>query len=67
MSVKQIIKSRSIICTVPDERKAEAVKRTLTEEISPMIPASILKSHKDCSLFLDRGSASLIKNSESDD
>jgi glucosamine-6-phosphate deaminase len=62
MSIKQILKSKTIICTVPDERKARAVSRTLNEEISPFIPATILKTHSDTFLFLDEGSASLINN-----
>ncbi|UCH66332.1 MAG: glucosamine-6-phosphate deaminase [Ignavibacterium sp.] len=62
MSIKQILKSKTIICTVPDERKARVVSRTLNEEISPLIPATILKTHSDTFLFLDEGSASLINN-----
>ncbi len=61
MSIKQIMKSRSIICTVLDGRKAEAVRRTLYEDISPDIPASILRLHKDICLFLDEDSASQLK------
>ncbi|MEE2725369.1 MAG: glucosamine-6-phosphate deaminase [Verrucomicrobiota bacterium] len=60
MSVKQIMKSESIICSVPDERKASAVSRTITGEITPSCPASILQTHHDCSLFLDSESASTI-------
>ena len=60
MSVQQILKSRSIICTVPDERKAPAVKRALEGEISPECPASILRTHGRTWLYLDPGSASLL-------
>jgi glucosamine-6-phosphate deaminase len=60
MSIKQIIKSRKIIVTVPDERKAQAVKDTLKEGISPMRPASILQQHSGCRLFLDKAAASLL-------
>ena len=35
MSVRQIMKSRAIICTVPDERKAEAVQNSVEGEVSP--------------------------------
>ena len=60
MSIRQIMKSENIICSVPDERKAMAVKNTLKGEISPMIPASVLQQHEAAWLFLDRPSASLL-------
>lgn len=60
MSIKQILKSKSIICTVPDKRKAEAVFKTVTAEISPIVPATILRKHNDTILFLDRESASFL-------
>ena len=60
MSIRQIMKAKSIICTVPDERKADAVRNCLHGEITPMHPASILQTHPDCAVFLDAGSASLL-------
>ena len=60
MSIHQIMKAQTIICTVPDERKAEAVRSCLHGEITPMHPASILQTHPDCTVFLDAGSASLL-------
>ena len=60
MSIHQILKAETIICTVPDERKAEAVRNCLHGEITPMHPASILQTHPDCTVFLDAGSASLL-------
>lgn len=60
MSIKQILKSQSIICTVPDERKAKAVRDSVKEEVSPLIPGTILKEHQDTTLVLDNDSASLI-------
>ena len=60
MSVKQIMKSKAIICSVPDERKAEAVKNTLEGKITPMVPASILQRHELAWVYLDNGSAFLL-------
>ena len=60
MSVRQLLKAREIICVVPDERKAPAVKLCLEGEISPMAPASILRTHRATTLYLDRESASLL-------
>lgn len=61
MSIKQIMKSKNIICTVPDSRKAQAVKDCLEGEVSPYHPASILREHKNTYMFLDKNSANLLK------
>jgi glucosamine-6-phosphate deaminase len=61
MSVKQIMASKHIVCTVPGIRKAKAVKNTLERPVSNYYPASILQHHADCYLFLDKASASLLK------
>jgi glucosamine-6-phosphate deaminase len=61
MSVQQILKSANIICSVPDKRKAQAVKNAIEKEVSPDYPASVLKTHDRTWLFLDRGSSSLLK------
>ncbi|MEX0770505.1 MAG: glucosamine-6-phosphate deaminase [Balneolaceae bacterium] len=60
MSVNQIMKSESIICSVPDQRKAQAVKHCLEGEVSNLHPASILQKHDDCTVYLDLESASLL-------
>jgi glucosamine-6-phosphate deaminase len=60
MSVKQIMKSKHIICSVPDERKATAVKNTVEQEVSNLYPATILQLHPDCTLYLDKPSASYL-------
>lgn len=60
MSIQQIMRSRTIICTVPDERKAEAVQRALEGPVSPDVPASILQNHPDCRVFLDVHAASRL-------
>jgi glucosamine-6-phosphate deaminase len=62
MSVPQIMKSRAIICTVPDERKAQAVRNAVKGEVTPRVPASILQRHERCTLFLDEPAASLLKH-----
>lgn len=61
MSIKQILKSRNILCIAPDARKAEAVRASVEFEVSPMHPASILQQHERVTLFLDRESSSLLK------
>jgi glucosamine-6-phosphate deaminase len=63
MSIRQIMKSETILCIVPEFRKAPAVKATLSEPVSPAVPASILRTHPNATLFLDRESASLLGDS----
>lgn len=60
ISIPQILKSKALIVTCPDQRKAEAVKNTVKAEIDSRFPSSILRSHPDCALYLDKGSASLL-------
>jgi glucosamine-6-phosphate deaminase len=60
MSVRQILKSREILCVVPDARKARAVRDCLQGEVSPLHPASILKTHPRTTVYLDRDSAALL-------
>ncbi len=60
MTVRQILKSREILCIVPEGRKAAAVRATLQDPISPMVPASILRNHPAVTLYLDRDSSSLL-------
>jgi glucosamine-6-phosphate deaminase len=62
MSVRQIMKSLAIICTVPDDRKAAAVRGAVEGDVSPTVPASILQRHAACKLFLDKPAASLLRN-----
>ncbi|MFZ4983833.1 MAG: glucosamine-6-phosphate deaminase [Blastocatellia bacterium] len=61
MSVRQIMKSREIVCVVPDARKARAVRDCLEGEISPRHPASILRRHENAVIYLDPASAGLLK------
>lgn len=64
MSIKQIMKSKNIICTVPDSRKMQAVKDCIEGDICPEHPASILREHKSVFLFLDKDSAKLLEGKE---
>ncbi|QHT59409.1 glucosamine-6-phosphate deaminase [Paenibacillus lycopersici] len=59
MSVRQILKSRVILSCVPHAVKAEAVRNTLEREISPDTPATMLRTHPNWTLYLDRASAAL--------
>jgi len=62
MSIRQMMKSECIIVSVPEKRKAEAVKNALQGQVTPMCPASILQRHKNCKIFMDEEAASQIAN-----
>lgn len=60
MSIKQIMKSGQIICSVPEGRKAIAVRDCFDNSVSNLFPASILQRHANCVCFLDRDSSALL-------
>jgi glucosamine-6-phosphate deaminase len=61
MSIRQILRSREILCAVPDARKAKAVSECLEGDVSPLHPSSILQTHPATTVYLDRDSAALLK------
>lgn len=61
MSIRRIMACTTIVASVPDLRKAEAVRNALEGPVSPLCPASILREHPRATLFLDRAAASLLK------
>jgi glucosamine-6-phosphate deaminase len=64
MSIRQIMKSAALIVSVPDRRKAEAVRNTLGGPPTPNCPASILQEHPNCTILLDEQSASLLSQAD---
>ena len=60
LSVPAILAARTISCIAPDRRKAEAVRRALEGPVSPDCPASALRQHDACRLYLDVHSAALL-------
>jgi glucosamine-6-phosphate deaminase len=60
MSARQILKAREILAVVPGPRKAQAVKACLEGAISPMTPASILRTHGNATLYVDKDSSALL-------
>jgi glucosamine-6-phosphate deaminase len=61
MSIQQIMKSKAVVCSVPDRRKAEAVKNSVRGGVTPQVPASILQQHSKAVIYLDRESAALLE------
>jgi len=61
MSIRQIMKSRKLVVSVSDSRKAEAVRHAFAGSVSPNYPASILQQHVNASIHLDGAAAALLK------
>jgi glucosamine-6-phosphate deaminase len=60
MSVRQIMRSATVVLSVPDARKAKAVHEMMTGDVTPLHPGSILRQHPNTTMFLDRESAALL-------
>lgn len=60
MSVRQVLKSKEILAIVPGPRKAQAIQACFDGPISRMAPSSILRTHPDTTVYLDRESAALL-------
>jgi glucosamine-6-phosphate deaminase len=60
LTVSAIMDCKVLCCTVPDERKSEAVYKTLNGKIDTSCPASILRKHNNAVLFLDSFAAKKI-------
>lgn len=63
MSIRQILKASNVLCVVPDQRKAKAVRDCLELAVSPLHPASILQQDARATIYLDTESAALLKAS----
>jgi glucosamine-6-phosphate deaminase len=66
MSVQQMMKTRELLVVVPDERKAAAVKAALEGPLTPLVPASILRTHPNVTLYLDEPAASRLERATID-
>jgi len=57
VTIPALMRAEYVFAVVTGENKAEAVRRTLTEEVSERYPATILRRHPRAILFLDEDSA----------
>ncbi len=53
LTVPALCSGRDLFCVVPGERKHAAVNATLYDPVSTACPATILRQHPSCQLFLD--------------
>lgn len=57
LTLPAIFSAAFIYCMVPGSTKAEAVKKTLEGPVAATCPASLLRKHRNATLFLDQDSA----------
>ena len=57
LTIPALLSGRRLICTVPGLTKRQAVFKTLHDPISTACPATVLRNHTGCTLFLDKDSA----------
>ena len=60
MGIRNILAAKRILLLASGQSKAEAVQRMLEGEITPELPASLLRHHGDVTVILDRQAASLL-------
>jgi len=57
LTIPALFRVPKLIASVPGPRKAHIVYRSLTEPISTVCPATLLRTHPDCTMYLDHESA----------
>lgn len=60
LTVPCLMRSKYVFCIVPSITKAEAIRKTLCDEVDESCPATILRTHSHANLYLDQDSASLF-------
>lgn len=61
MGIGSIMRAKQIVLVATGESKAEAIKATIEGTVTPHCPASILREHKNVTIFLDEAAASLLR------
>lgn len=60
LTIPALIGANYVYCIVPGKNKAKAISHTLNEEVSPQYPSTILRTHPNAILFIDKDSASSL-------
>lgn len=67
MSIRQILRAKELVAIVPGPNKAEAVRLCFAGPVTPMAPGSILRTHTNATVYLDRDSAAALETYQLDD
>jgi glucosamine-6-phosphate deaminase len=60
MSIRQVLKAEEILAIVPGPLKAKAIQACMEGPVSPTAPASILRTHSNAAIYLDKDSAAML-------
>lgn len=60
MGINSIMKAKKIVLIATGESKADAIYKTINGEVTPEVPASVLKNHPDAILLIDKDAAKLL-------
>ena len=60
LTLPRLLRADRLFCVVPGAQKSTAVRRALTDPIGAACPATVLRTHPDCTLYLDEASASQL-------
>lgn len=60
LTVPTLLAGRELFCCVPGRHKSAAVKSMMQSPVSGACPATALRTHARCTVYLDRDSSSLI-------
>ncbi len=60
LTIPSLTAAKVMICTVPAATKAEAVYNTVTQEISPDYPATIMRLHNNATMYCDSDSGAKL-------
>jgi glucosamine-6-phosphate deaminase len=61
LTIPALLAAKSVLCIVPEARKAEAVHASLRGPVTEDCPASILRTQPHARLYLDRDSAAIFQ------
>jgi glucosamine-6-phosphate deaminase len=62
LTIPTLFRVPKLIVSVPGNRKAEAVRRTLYDPITTHWPSTLLRTHPDATIYLDTDSAAELKS-----
>jgi glucosamine-6-phosphate deaminase len=65
ITIPALFKSKFAFCIVPGEKKAEAIRHTLEDDIQELYPSTILRTHPNATLFIDKASAGRLSETSS--
>lgn len=61
LGIASVMEARNVILLANGYKKAEIIQKVLEGEISEKIPASLLRKHKNFSIYLDKEAAGLLQ------